>query len=67
MSRIKEGMRVRYSEEFLKTLTPEQAECRREMEGTVMAICGGRAQINFGSHFRASSMIELSKLDQIDN
>jgi len=65
MEPIKEGDKVRYSDRFLATCDPQMAECRRAMEGTVMAIRGEAAQVNFGTHFRASSMVELANLQKL--
>jgi hypothetical protein len=35
------------------------------MEGTVIGIHGSEAQVDFGSHFRASSMVELANLQKL--
>ena len=65
MEPIREGDRVRYSDKFLETCDPRMIECRREMEGTVIGIHGNQAQIDFGSHFRASSMVDIANLQKL--
>jgi hypothetical protein len=65
MEPIRVGDRVRYSDKFLETCDPKMLECRKEMEGTVIAIVGNRAQIDLGSHFRASSMVDLANLQKL--
>jgi hypothetical protein len=65
MEEIKEGDRVRYSDEFLATCDPSTGECLVGMEGIVIAIFGSSAQIDLGSAFRATSTIEIVKLKKV--
>jgi hypothetical protein len=65
MEEIKEGDRVRYSDSFLATCDLRMLEHFKEMRGTVVAIHGDEAQLDCGSHFRCTSIVELTKLQKI--
>jgi hypothetical protein len=66
---IKEGDRVRYSRRFLTNCDAAVAKTLENLEGIVMALPShtpGKAQVNFGSQFRASSMVEIAILEKIE-
>jgi hypothetical protein len=65
MESLKPGDRVRYSDKFLETCNSNIVESCKSMEGTVMAIHGNQAQIDFGSRFRASSMVDIANLQKL--
>jgi hypothetical protein len=66
MEPIKEGDRVRYSNEFLvRVCHPHMVNSRAKLVGTVIAIFGREAQIDFGSAFRATSTVEIVHLERI--
>ena len=60
------GERVRYSRAFLSSLKNESLRhALAEMEGTILAIDGDEAQVDFGSRFRATSKVNLENLENM--
>lgn len=60
------GERVRYRQAFLDGL--ENKVLRRtlaSMEGTILAIDGDQAQVDFGLQFRATSVVKLDALEKV--
>lgn len=59
------GERVRYSRVFLEGLVGNEDLKRElaEMEGTILVINGAQAQVDFGSRFRATSVVKLNILE----
>jgi hypothetical protein len=62
---IQKGDRVRYSDSFLETCDSRMVEHFKEIRATVIDIHDDKAQLDCGSHFRCTSMVELTKLQKI--
>jgi hypothetical protein len=68
MSSFNPGQRVRYSEEFLAAQSNTGLrESLAALEGTVVDIMksGELAQIDFGCRFRATSVVKVQILEQV--